>query len=207
MYLILVPKLLPLNVSVDIEYVIRLQEDDVEAFDGLYWKYHEAVYANIFKLIKDGEATKDILQEVFLTLWEKRSFLDVNQSVSGWLFVVSYNKSISYLKQVLKRSIKGAELNEEMQPAVEIEFNAREMQLQLLEAALQKLSAQKKRVFELCKLQGKTYGEAAKELNISKHTVKEYLTAAVAQVKEYIKAHPDYLVCFFYPIVSLPFLL
>lgn len=191
----------------DTEYVIRLQEDDVEAFDNLYWKYHKAVYANIFKLTKDSEATKDLLQEVFVTLWEKRSSITVDQPVSGWLFVVSYNKSISYLKQVLRRSIIGDEINEETEPSEEIEFNVRETQLQLLEEALQRLSAQKKRVFELCKLQGKTYEEAAKELNISKHTVKEYLTLAVAQVKEYIKAHPDYLVCFFSPIVPLAFFL
>jgi RNA polymerase sigma factor (sigma-70 family) len=196
-----------LNVNVDIENVIRLKEDDVEAFDGLYWKYYESVYANIFKLTKDSEATKDILQEVFVTLWVKRAFIDATQSVSGWLFVVSYNKSVSYLKEVLKRSVVSTEINEDLQTAEEIEFNAKEAQLQLFEEALQKLSGQKKRVFELCKVEGKTYEEAAKELNISKHTVKEYLTAAIAQVKEFIKAHPDYLVCYFCPIVIFLFLL
>lgn len=194
-----------MNVNVDIAHVAGLKQDDVEAFDALYWKYHKLVYANIFKLIKDTEATKDILQDVFVTLWEKRASIDVTQSVSGWLFVVSYNKSILYLKGVLKRSIVRSEISEEVQPADEIEFNARERQLLLIEEALQELSPQKKKVFELCKLQGKTYEQAAKELNISKHTVKEYLTVSIAQVKDYIKAHPDHLVCFFGPITLFPF--
>ncbi|MBD0277895.1 MAG: sigma-70 family RNA polymerase sigma factor [Flavisolibacter sp.] len=193
-------------VDYDNELVIRLREDDVEAFNALYWKYHQAVYANIFKLTKEVEVTQDILQEVFIALWEKRSSIDINQTVSGWLFVVSYNKSISYLKRALKESVISNEWNEEMQPAEESEINVREVQLQLLEDALGQLSPQKKKVFELCKLQGKSYEETARELNISKHTVKEYLSAAIANVKEYIKEHPDYISSLFCPLLLSRFL-
>ncbi|MBD0298046.1 MAG: sigma-70 family RNA polymerase sigma factor, partial [Flavisolibacter sp.] len=168
--------------------------------------YHQAVYANIFKLTKEVEVTQDILQEVFIALWEKRSSIDINQTVSGWLFVVSYNKSISYLKRALKESVISNEWNEEMQPAEESEINVREVQLQLLEDALGQLSPQKKKVFELCKLQGKSYEETARELNISKHTVKEYLSAAIANVKEYIKEHPDYISSLFCPLLLSRFL-
>jgi RNA polymerase sigma-70 factor (family 1) len=184
-----------LSPIIDTELIIRLQLNEVEAFDTLYWRYHQAVYANILKLTKEKEATKDILQEVFIALWEKRSTIDVNQSISGWLFVVSYNKSITYLKKSLKDSVN-QELTEEIKPTEEPSFNIREVQFQLLEKAVEQLSPQKRKVFELCKLQGKTYHEAAKELNISKHTVKEYLSAAITNIKEYIKTHPDYLVCF-----------
>ncbi|MDQ3845642.1 MAG: sigma-70 family RNA polymerase sigma factor [Bacteroidota bacterium] len=193
-------------VDYDNELVIRLREDDVGAFNALYWKYHQAVYANIFKLTKEVEVTQDILQEVFIALWEKRSSIDINQTVSGWLFVVSYNKSISYLKRALKESVISNEWNEEMQPAEESEINVREVQLQLLEDALGQLSPQKKKVFELCKLQGKSYEETARELNISKHTVKEYLSAAIANVKEYIKEHPDYISSLFCPLLLSRFL-
>jgi RNA polymerase sigma factor (sigma-70 family) len=190
----------------DTELVIRLREDDVEAFNALYWKYHQAVYANIFKLLKEPESTKDILQDVFVALWEKRSTLDSGQSVSGWLFVTSYNKSVSYLKKLLKVPVAGNELKEELHPAEEPDLNVKEVQLQLLEAALGRLSPQKKKVFELCKLQGKSYEETAKELNISRHTVKEYLSAAIASVKEYIKERPHYLISIYCPFLLLRFL-
>ncbi|MBD0293596.1 MAG: sigma-70 family RNA polymerase sigma factor [Flavisolibacter sp.] len=192
--------------NVDNELVFRLRDDDVNAFNALYWKYHQAVYANIFKLTKETETTQDLLQEVFITLWEKRSTIDVDQSVSGWLFVVSYNKSVSYLKKALKEPVVDNELNEELQPAEEPEINVREVRFQLLEDAVEQLSPQKKRVFELCKLQGKSYEETAKELNISKHTVKEYLSAAITNVKEYIRKHPDYLISFFCPYLLSRFL-
>jgi DNA-directed RNA polymerase specialized sigma24 family protein len=69
----------------DNELVMRLHIDDVKAFDALYLKYHQALYSNIFKLSKDADATQDILQEVFITLWEKRLTIVLRTSV-GCLF-------------------------------------------------------------------------------------------------------------------------
>lgn len=181
----------------DNELIIRLHTDDVKAFDALYLKYHKALYSNIFKLSKDADATQDTLQEVFITLWEKRLTIDPNQPISNWLFAVSYNKSINYLKKVLKESVILTDLNEEMPSADEKEINLREIQLNLIERAVSQLSPQKRKVFDLCKLHGKSYEETAKELNISKHTVKEYLSEAVLNIKEYIKQHPESSTAFF----------
>jgi RNA polymerase sigma-70 factor (ECF subfamily) len=175
----------------DSELVAGLRNNDVKAFDVLYWRYHQAIYANIFKLVKDHETSKDILQEVFTTLWEKRTVIDGGRSVSGWLFVVSYNRSISHLKKVLKESIVSSVPDENEHPVEDTEIHIKTTQHYILDKAIEHLSPQKRKVFELCKLQGKSYDEAAKELNISRHTVKEYLSNAVANIKDYIKQHPD----------------
>lgn len=179
--------------SADYAFVIRLRRGEVAAFDALYQKYHRLVYANIFKLVKEADTTEDILQEVFIALWENRLAIDAGQSVGGWLFVVSYHKSIAYLKIALRQSLVQTELVTDIYPD-EQEMSLKDRQLQLLEAAIQQLSPQKRRVFELCKLQGKTYEEAANELNISKHTVKEYLSLAIAGIKEYVKNHPEFII-------------
>jgi RNA polymerase sigma factor (sigma-70 family) len=180
----------------DSEYVIRLQNGEVQAFDALYNRHHRAVYANIFKLVKEATASQDILQEVFIALWEHRLSIDADQSVAGWLFVVSYNKSIAYLKRALRQAIVRSELGNEVYPD-ENEVTLRERQVQLLEEAVQQLSPQKRKVLELCKFQGRTYEEVAQELNISKHTVKEYLSLAIGNIKEYIKNHPENMILLF----------
>ncbi len=64
-----------------------------------------------------------------------------------------------------------------------------DVQYGILTNAMDTLSPQKRKVFELCKLQGLTYEQAAAQLNISKHTVKEYLGAAVNTIKEYAQQH------------------
>jgi len=179
--------------SADYVFVIRLRRGEVAAFDALYQKYHRLVYANIFKLVKEAEATEDILQEVFIALWENRHAIEASQSVAGWLFVVSYHRSIAWLKIALRQSLLQTELGAEIYPD-EQEASLKDRQLQLLEVAIRQLSPQKQRVFELCKLQGKTYEEAAHELNISKHTVKEYLSLAISGIKEYVKNHPEYII-------------
>jgi RNA polymerase sigma-70 factor (ECF subfamily) len=179
--------------SADNKYVFRLQKGEVSAFDALYAKHHRAVYANIFRLVKEAAASQDLLQEVFIALWENRLAIDIHQSVAGWLFVVSYHKSIAYLKKIVKQSIIQAELGTEMYPD-EQEVSLKDRQLQLIEEAIEQLSPQKRKVFELCKLQGYTYEETALELNISKHTVKEYLSLAVSNIKDYIKSHPQLVI-------------
>jgi RNA polymerase sigma-70 factor (ECF subfamily) len=63
-------------------------------------------------------------------------------------------------------------------------------QLAAIEKAIDQLSPQKRKVFELCKVQGRTYKKAAEELHISKYTVKEYLSEALVSIKKYIGEHP-----------------
>ena len=80
------------------ELAEQLTNNDINAFNAIYWMYHAAIYSNVLKLTRDVVATEDIVQEVFVSLWEKRSTIKPEQGVGGWLFVVSYHKSITYLK-------------------------------------------------------------------------------------------------------------
>ena len=170
---------------------IRLKNNDKDEFNAWYWMYHAAIYANVLKLTRDIVTTEDIVQEVFISLWEKRSQIDPEQGVAGWLFVVSYHKSISYLKLKLKQSLAQTAFYLSNDEAGEHCNDLLKAQITGLEKAIENLSPQKKKVFELCKLQRKTYQEVAVELKLSKHTVKEYLSDAVISVKEFINKHPE----------------
>ena len=170
--------------------VTLLQQGDLQAFDKLYWKYHSALYNNVLKITRDTGAAEDIVQEIFITLWQKRMLIETSKSISGWLFVISYNKAINWQRKKLLETQKQQNITVEEDASTDT-YN---MQMKMLEDALEKLSPQKRRVFELCKLQGKTYKETAEELNISSHTVKEYLSGAMASVKEYAITHPEYTV-------------
>jgi RNA polymerase sigma-19 factor, ECF subfamily len=179
------------NACHDTELVLRLGNDDVAAFDALYNKYHHAIYYNVLKLTRHDLAAEDIVQEVFITLWEKRKTIDP-AGVGGWLFVVSYNKAVSWLKKQLKESLSTRLIQEETDE-LNVAHAAQAMQteerLSTLQEAIEQLSPQRRRVFELCKMQGKTYEETARELQISRHTVKEYLSAAISGIKEYMQQH------------------
>ena len=93
----------------DIELTAGLIQSDTTAFDALYQKYHNAVFANIFKLIRQQEAAEDVLQDVFVALWENRLRIEPGKSVGGWLFVVSYNKAVKFLHKTVREKIGALE--------------------------------------------------------------------------------------------------
>ncbi|SDP86127.1 RNA polymerase sigma-70 factor, ECF subfamily [Mucilaginibacter sp. OK268] len=188
----------------DNDLVVALRNDDVKAFEQLYLKYRTAIYKNILKLLKDPDESRNVMQDVFVSLWEKRMTLDPLKQVSGWLFGVSYNKSITRIKKMLKESSMFKHIENDLFCGDEQYAYLKEAKLKLLDEAFLNLSPQKQRVFELCKLQGKTCEETAIELKISKYTVKEYLAAAVKNIKEYIERHPiDHLLYIFLTLVLL----
>ena len=172
----------------DKKLVVRLILSDEKAFDLLYNKYHVPIYRNIFKLVKSDETAKDILQEVFVCLWEKRNTIDIKQSVANWLFVVSYNKSLTYIKKNANALVIFEEIVTDVSEDT-LEPFITEEKLAFIETIISKLSPQKKRALELCKIERKTYEEAAKEMGISRHTVKEYLTEALATLRLQVKMH------------------
>jgi RNA polymerase sigma-70 factor (family 1) len=185
----------------DAELVVRLQQDEVSAFDTLYWKYHQAVYRNIFKFVKEQIVTEDILQEVFAKLWEKRKEINASQSVAGWLFVISFNLSVDYVRKRLReQTIHKELLNLDGDDNYSLDRkNVYEEQYQLLEKAIAQLSPKKRKIVTLCKLEGKTYDEVAEELKISRNTVKEHLSIAMVKLNDYIqknKEHNTYIVLF-----------
>ena len=181
--------MLPIACHTEKELARRLITGDIEAFNEIYQKYFHPVYCNALKITREVPVAEDVLQEVFITLWEKKDTIDPERSLAGWLFITCYHKSVNLLRKKLRESLlyKELEAPEEDSMEEEIKYGT---QWEVLENALSCLSPQRRRAFELCKLQGKTYEEAAMELRISKYTVKEYLSAAVASIKEYSLHHP-----------------
>jgi RNA polymerase sigma factor (sigma-70 family) len=163
----------------------RLAQDDYDAFDAIYRLYFYAIYRNAFKMTREAELAEDVLQEVFLTLWEKRNTIDTSRSVGGWLFVICFNKSVNLLRKKLRAEQAYQQLQQPEEEQNEV--SDYDLQWQILEDAITQLSPQKRKVFELCKLQGKSYEETAAALRISKHTVKEYLSSSVSSIKDYVQ--------------------
>lgn len=163
---------------------------DLNGFDALYHQYHQAVYANIWKIVKQHEAAEDILQEVFLAMWENRKKLHAGK-VAGWLFVTSFNKSIKYLKQKKKELAPSgiASLYLESLQEEPLSEELYTFQLSMVEEAVNHLPERKKEVFRLCRYEGRSYDEVAGMLGISVNSVKDYLKQSTRFIKDYIISH------------------
>jgi RNA polymerase sigma-70 factor (ECF subfamily) len=175
------------------ELVCLLKKDDVDAFDVLYHRYFQSIYRNVFKLTKDHVATQDLVQDVFTDLWDKRGTLDPDKPVAGWLFVSSYHKTVSALRKAFRESLLRVQRAEDLLVVKAPDEALAETQSALIYEAMRHLSPQKRKVFQLCKLEGKSYAETAEALSLSKHTVKEHLSGALSHIRKFVEQHPGYL--------------
>lgn len=172
------------------DVIEKFSNGDAEAFATIYTYFKDAVSANILKIIHQPDIAEDILQDVFLKLWENRSRFTDKPSLAAWLFRVSYHTSIDHIRGVLRARQETAVsmlLEEETKNIDQEEvFRKSCYKEALLQEAINMLPPRKRQVFELCKLQGKSYSEASQALNIAKSTVKDYITESNKFIREHV---------------------
>lgn len=169
-----------------------LAEGDFAAYNFIYHKYCQLIYGNICKYIRDTNVAEDILQEVFITLWEKRETIKCDIPVGGWLFRVSYNKSIALLKKQLRHQIMMADsaylaVSEIGQMDAAEKENLHQYKISLLEEAVNCLPAKKQKVYRLNKFEHKKPEEISEELGLTVISVKHYLKQSTQLIKQYVQ--------------------
>lgn len=181
-----------LSVEEQAAAVVDMKNGDKNSFDIFYHQYHQIVFRNISKLIHQHEIAEDILQEVFLAFWQHRNELDPEKSVVGWLFVVSYNKSVSWLKKNAKERVRLPEPSAFFYDDEESKLREEsyKRQVSILNEAVEKLPLRKKMAFQLCKMEGRSYEEAAEALGISSDTVREYVKTSSKMISGYVASQP-----------------
>ena len=169
--------------------------DDEKSFDVIYWTHHEKIYSNILKIIHIPHFAEEILQDVFVSLWENRELIDKKSPIENWLFTVSFNKSMDFLRKKVREHIDFVEnfdsihlLTDDSKEQEEI----LEEQFRLLEEAIEQLSPRKKEVFQMYKINGQSKKEVAEKLNLTTNSVSEYLKQANRSIKQYVQENYAY---------------
>ncbi|GGB25609.1 DNA-directed RNA polymerase sigma-70 factor [Puia dinghuensis] len=158
-----------------------------EAFEELYFIYVKAIRANIAKMIRQPEDINDVMQEVFVKLWQHKDRLDRTKGVADWLYVVSFNQSIQFLRKKLRTegaysstidlSVIGDELPTD---------DVLETRLPLIQEAIEKLPERKRLAFRQCRIEGNSLDEVAAAMGITKEAVKGYLKDAKNFILAYV---------------------
>src|SRR5687768_2931624 len=172
----------------DSELLVFLHEGDKKAFEEFYNRYHKPIYRYLVSLVKVPEIAEDLVHEIFLKLWDIRQKLEIKQNFKGYLFWMCHNKAVDTTKKIAgERMLKDELLFHYYQNLFNVENQTPEQQQydDLIEEALNSLSPQRRKVFELCKRQGKSYQQVADELQISIHTVKEHMSYALAALRDF----------------------
>lgn len=156
------------------------------AFDAIYEKYCNRLYVFVIRYVKQKTDAEEIVQEVFIKIWENRTKIDVYSSFESFIFTISYNSAISLLrrriheKKYLEYLKSLQEVEHDQQITDEIHFKELNENINFL---LEKLTPRQKEVFRLSREEGLTHEEIAKKLGISVNTVKNHMVSSLNFLK------------------------
>lgn len=164
-----------------------LQQGQPHAFLELYNVYHPALYQYVLRFVKSPAIAQDVLQDVFLKIWEIRERINPDLSFKAYLYRISRNSVFKLMKQMAgDESLRLRVLQQFGESVADADLKLCWQQYEgILQAAITRLPPQRQKVFRLCREEGKSYEEVATELNISRHTVKEHMVLAMKSIKEY----------------------
>jgi RNA polymerase sigma-70 factor (family 1) len=184
----------------DRKYLVSLQDGNDRAFEYFYYKFKNQVYSFALKLLIDREMAREIVQQVFVKLWENRAKLDPDRSVEPYLYVVTRNACFDWLAKVnreKKLKMHFVEMNDMRNCDTENSVLLQEYE-ELAINAVASLPEKRRQVFELYRKEELTYEQIATELGISKNTVKTHLLKSYKSIKEYLKKSSSTFYFFFF---------
>ncbi len=168
------------------ELLLLLKKGDMVAFDAIFNRYCNRLHGFVIRYVKREQDAEDIVQEVFIKIWESRMKIDVYSSFDSFLYTIAYNTTIS----ILRKRVTEKNAHEYLKSIQQIKTTNNvidELHYKQLKGELNsltnKLTPRQREIFILSREEGLSYKEIAKKLNISSNTVKNHLVTALKFIK------------------------
>jgi RNA polymerase sigma-70 factor (family 1) len=169
----------------------QLSQGSETAFEKIYYFYSQRLYSKVLRLVKSDVIAEEILQDVFLVIWDNRSNIDPEKSFCSYLFCIATNKCYDYYRKIKKdkeflRKLTQPSGNTDTieQCIINKEF------LAIINDAIELLPPKRKLIFRLCKIEYKSYADVSTQLGISLSTISDHIVKANHFIKnEIVKGH------------------
>jgi RNA polymerase sigma-70 factor (ECF subfamily) len=183
----------------DNELVERLQKGDVEAFDLIYDKYSGRLYAFGLKYLRSTAEAEELVQSVFLKVWENYKNLKKESSFKSYLFTIAYNDICKlFRKRNYRQKFIDDTLYENSQSSTETEDGIDyQSVLERVQQIIDKLPERQKTIFLKSREEGKTSKEIAAELGLSPGTIDNYISEALRFIRSRLCNEDFALLLFF----------
>jgi len=165
----------------------RLKKDDISAFNEIYNQYFEKLLRFAYSFSISSEDAEEIVQSLFVKLWDKRKLIDPKKSIDSFLYVMARNLIIDRIrKQNIAKHHLEHYFNDQhiaLRSNLEEKMDSKEL-ADLIDEIVQELPPKRRMVFELNRYQGMTYKDIAKQLDISDGTVEKHMSKALKALRE-----------------------
>lgn len=182
----------------DIELLQRIQQDDAQAFETLFRRMWEPLFLFAYKRLKSSSDAEDVVQQVFMSIWERRKTARITTSFSNYLFTAVRYEVIDQLTLMSKTPGKIEYVEEHILPAFNetaAQLMAKELDSEISEY-IDSMPRQMQNIFRLSREEQLTPREIAERLKISEKTVRNQLSIAVNHLRPLVKESLLLLVLF-----------
>jgi len=176
------------NISEDQIWLIQMKNDNQKAFDALFVKYYPGLIRFSKSMLKQGrDEAEDVVQDVFLKLWQDRQNLFIHTGLGSFLFTAVKNKALDFLRKNSLPAYDPAELIDDHQTAQYLAPDQLLIYKQLnvdIDQMISLLPERSQLVFRMNREDQLTYEEIARLLSISVNSVKTHMYRSIKFLKE-----------------------
>ncbi|MEL0650748.1 RNA polymerase sigma-70 factor [Algibacter sp. TI.3.09] len=164
----------------DSEIIRKLKVDDKKALTILYNSYWKVLYISSYNLLKNKEVCEEIIQDVFIDLWNKRKDLEIKVSLQSYLYAcVRYKVFAEFRTNKMMRVELFDDLNERLQYTTpETKMMHKELK-NFVKLVVESLPEKCKKVYKLSRQEQLSHKEIAEQLGITVKTVENHITNAL----------------------------
>jgi len=169
------------NKQTDDELFCLLKEGNAVAYKIIYDRYKSILYIHAYKILQDEEEAKDIIQDLFTVLWNKREEINLKGSLSTYLYSAVKNRVLDLIahKKIRSRyedSLQGFLVSGEC--LTDQNFQEKELRI-IIEKEISLLPSKMRKVFELSRKEYLSYKQIAEQMHISDKTVKKQINNSI----------------------------
>jgi RNA polymerase sigma-70 factor (ECF subfamily) len=181
------------------EITFRIKNGDEKAFALIFHAWYRSILHFCQQYVIDFEVARNIVQNVFLKLWERRKTLQEDSNLKAYLYVMARNESISYLRHLKTEagyhktvSVFSADLELNMDALSDLDFNKIDLDQisTVIESVIASLPERCQEVFRLSRYEELKNREIAERLGISEKAVEANMSRAFKTLRDKLK---DYL--------------
>lgn len=154
---------------------------DRKTFNALYYSYRQVLFKRFLLLLDSREAVEDIIQEVFMKVWLKRERIRIDgSSLRGYMFQIGHNLIVDYYRDLDRKRKVVAVQTLISEPDLQMKENKsfQDEKLAQIREVIDQLPPKRKKVFELCKFENRSYEEVSAMLGISVSTISDHIVKA-----------------------------
>lgn len=166
----------------------ELKSGSESSFRYFYEQYRAPLYRKLLKMVQVEVIGEELLQELFVKIWDKRQLIDPQHSFKAYLYRIAEHLVYDYFRKLARETkLEQAFAKNTTEYINSTEEGIFEKEAQhKIDEAINLLPPQQKLVFTLCKIEGKSYKEVSQLLGISTGTINAHITAATKTIKQYL---------------------